>query len=162
MQVKRGDAALLLFYLDQAFGRRGWHGPTLSALVRNVGVAEAMWRPSPGRHSVWELVLHAAFWKNTVRRRITGDGSVRFPRSPANWPKTPEGPTARAWLDDVELLKAEHRKLVRTVSQFPAARLFRKVGTTRFIPADQIAGIAAHDLYHAGQIAMIRKLWAGR
>jgi hypothetical protein len=124
-----------------------------------VGVAEAMWRPAPGRHSVWELVLHAAFWKNTVRRRITGDASVRFPRSPANWPRAPESPTARGWADDVELLKAEHRKLVQTVSRFPAARLFRKVGTTRFIPADQIAGIAAHDLYHAGQIAMIRKLW---
>ena len=151
------EVRMLLFYLDQAFGRRGWHGPTLSAAIRDVSVRQALWRPGPGRNTIWELVLHTAFWKYEVRRRLTGD-TARFPRSPRNFPRMPEQPTARAWADDVALLKAEHARLVTIVRRFPAARLHRKIRGTRYIPAEQIAGIAAHDLYHCGQISLLKRL----
>ena len=151
------EIRMLLFYLEQAFGRRGWHGPTLSAAVRDVSMREALWRPAPGRNTIWELVLHAAFWKHEVRRRLTGE-TARFSRSPRNFPRMPEQPTARAWGDDVALLKSEHAKLVAMVEKFPAARLHRKIPGTRFIPVEQIAGIAAHDLYHCGQISLLKRL----
>jgi hypothetical protein len=149
---------LLLFYLDQAFGRRGWHGPTLSAAVRDLSPGDAAWRPAPGRHSIWELVLHTAYWKYAVRRRLAPAESGRFSRSPANWPAVPEEPTARSLADDVALLANEHAKLVAVVRGFPPAKLHRKIAGTRFIPAEQIAGIAAHDLYHCGQIGLLKRL----
>jgi hypothetical protein len=151
------DIRMLLFYLDQAFGRRGWHGPTLTAALRGVTVGRALWRPGPGRNTIWELVLHTGFWKHEVGRRLTGDPAP-FSRSPRNFPRMPEDPTARAWEDDVALLKVEHANLVATVQKYPPAKLHRKIPGTRYIPAEQIAGIAAHDLYHCGQISLLKRL----
>jgi hypothetical protein len=157
MKRAHPEIRMLLFYLDQAFGRRGWHGPTLSAAVRDVSVSQAVWRPAPGRNTIWELVLHTGFWKHEVRRRLTGE-PIRFPRSPRNFPRMPEEPTARAWADDVALLKRQHAELVAMVERYPAAKLHRKIPGTRYIPAEQIAGIAAHDVYHGGQISLLKRL----
>ena len=149
---------LLLFYLDQAFGRRAWHGTTLGAAVRGVTVRQALWRPGPRRHNVWELVLHTAYWKYEVRRRLTGgDGSV-FPRPGDDWPRLPTQTDDRAWKGDVALLRAEHQLFRRMVEHFPPARLGRRIPGTRFIPVEQIQGIAAHDLYHCGQIQLLKRL----
>jgi hypothetical protein len=157
MMRRHPETALLLFYLEQAFGRRGWHGPTLSAAVRDVTVEIARWRPGTQGHSIWELVLHAAFWKHTVRQRLTGERS-RFSRSPRNWPQVPEAGGAAEWRADVDLLKEEHGRLIAVVDAFPGARLHRKIAGTRYVPVEQILGIAAHDLYHCGQISLIKRL----
>ena len=149
---------LLLLYVDQAYGRRGWHGPTLSAAVRNVPVSTALWRPAHGRHNIWELVLHAAYWKFAVRRRLTQDSGSRFSRPGVNWPRLPANPTAAEWDNDVATLKSEHAKLVALVQGFSPARLHRHITGTRFIPVEQIQGIAAHDLYHCGQISLLKRL----
>lgn len=148
---------LLLFSLDQAFGRRGWHGPTLTGAIRGVSAAEALWRAAPGRNTIWELVLHTAFWKHTVRERLTGE-RTRFPGSPRNFPEQPAEPDGARWQADIELLRTAHRELVATVERFSAARLHRKIPGTRYVPVEQIAGIAAHDVYHAGQISLLRRL----
>jgi hypothetical protein len=155
------EIRLLLFYLDQAFGRRGWHGPTLSAALRKVSVRQALWRPGPRRHNIWELVLHTAYWKFAVRRRLTrltGERG-RFPHPGVNWPRLPADPSANEWTSDLVLLKSEHAKLVALVERFPRAALHRKIRGTRFIPAEQIAGIAAHDVYHCGQISLLKRLY---
>jgi hypothetical protein len=157
------EIGLLLFYLDQAFGRRGWHGPTLSAALQNVTLRQALWRPARG-HTIWELVLHTAYWKFAVRRRLSGltGERGRFPHPGVNWPRLPADPSATEWGSDVALLKSEHAKLVALVERFPPAALHRKIRGTRFIPAEQIAGIAAHDLYHCGQIGLIKRLYSER
>src|SRR5688572_24602893 len=101
MPRRNPETDLLLFYLDQAFGRRGWHGPTLSAALRGVRPDEAAWKPQPKRNSIWQLVLHAAFWKSTVRQRLDPQRAEGpFPRSPANFPAIPETPTPRDWARD--------------------------------------------------------------
>ena len=71
--------------LDEAFERKAWHGPNLRGALRGLTAAEAAWRPGPGRHNVWELAVHAAYWKYAVRRALTGEkrGAFRFPGS--NW-----------------------------------------------------------------------------
>ena len=157
MRRRHGEIELLLFYLDQAFGRHGWHGPTLSAALRDVSAEMALWRPGAQGHSIWELVLHAAFWKHTVRGRLTRDRS-RFSRSPRNWPRLPPSTGAAEWAADVALLRDEHARLTEVVEGFPGARLHRKIPGTRYVPVEQIQGIAAHDLYHCGQISLIKRL----
>jgi len=159
----RGRAAdprieLLLEVMDQAFDRRGWHGTTLRGSLRGVTPAEALWRPARGRHNIWELAVHAAYWKYAVRRRLAGDAAGSFARKPSDWPEVPTTPDARAWKLDIRLLEAEHRLLREVVRAMPPAKLERRSPQGVWTNAEEIHGVAAHDLYHTGQIQLIKKL----
>ena len=143
-------------------GRGAWHGPTAQGALRGVTAAQARWKPAPGRHSIWELTLHIAYWDYAVRRRLEPE-SPPFPRSPANWPALPPRADARAWAKDRALLAAEHAALVRTLRRFPHSRWSRfPAGRKRWTYGEMIVGIVAHDCYHAGQISMLKRLWHGR
>ena len=140
---------LLLESLDTAFDKRSWHGTTLDGAVRRVSAEQAA-RRVPGRKCVWEQLLHAAYWKHRVLAKLSKD-RPRFPRKGSNWPPLPPEPTEAAWKTDVELLRDLHRRLRSAVAALPPERLDRK--TTWLIH-----GAAAHDLYHAGQIKLLRRL----
>ncbi len=126
--------------------------------MRGLAVREALWRPGRGRHNIWELVLHTAYWKFIVRRRLTRDVALAFPRAGSNWPGLPREPDARAWKRDVGLLVEEHRRLRAVIARFPTTRLDRRGWWSRWTNAQHIFGIAAHDLYHAGQIQLLKRL----
>jgi uncharacterized damage-inducible protein DinB len=127
--------------------------------VRGVEVALARWRPGRGRHTIWELALHIAYWNYAVRRRLLGTPIPRFARSPANWPATPRPADQAAWDADRALLASEHRLLIETVRNFSPTRLNRRAGTgKRWTYGDLILGIAVHDAYHAGQIQLLKRL----
>ncbi len=158
--MSRGDPriGLLIQVLDEAFVAKGWQGATLSGAVRGLTHRQALWRPRPGRHNVWELVLHTAFWKHVVRERVAGGTRTPFPRGPRNFPRIPAQADAAAWKADVALLRRQHQLLVATVSGLPPSRLGARVGKSRWVVAEQIFGIAAHDLYHTGQIQLLKAL----
>ncbi|MEP7225803.1 MAG: DinB family protein [Gemmatimonadales bacterium] len=149
---------LLLGVMDQAFDRRSWHGTTLRGSLRGVTADEALWRPASGRHNIWELTVHAAYWKYAVRRRLAGDAAGSFARKPSDWPEVPTTPDARAWKRDVDLLGGEHRLLRDVVRGLPPARLEGRSPQGVWTNAQEIQGVAAHDLYHTGQIQLIKKL----
>lgn len=152
--------ALLLEVYDQSFDRSAWHGTPLGTGLRTLTWKEALRRPGRGRHNIWEIVLHMAYWKCVVRRRLTRDPSVVFSRSPANWPATPTQPTAALWRRDLALLRHEDRLLRNVIARFPAAHLGKKGWHTRWTNAATIYGIASHDLYHTGQIQLVKTLIA--
>lgn len=149
---------LLLQVTDQAFDKKAWHGTTLRGALRGLTPDVAIWRPARGRHTIWEYLLHAAYWKYIVRRRITRDTTISFPRKPSNWPAPPDGTTAKALKADIALLTQEHRLLRQAVEQFPATRLQARAPESQWTYAEHIHGIAAHDLYHAGQIQLVKRL----
>ena len=149
---------LLLEMLDQAFDQKGWHGTTLRGALRGVTPREALWRAAPGRHNVWELTLHTAYWKYAVRRRLAGAAIGSFDRKPSNWPAVPDPAHLRAWKRDVAVLEAEHRKLREVVSRLAPAALQRRSPRGVWTNAEEIHGVAAHDLYHTGQIQLIKRL----
>jgi uncharacterized damage-inducible protein DinB len=163
MKQKKPDPpiAVLLHVLDEAFDKSGWHGPNLFGSVRRLSPEEASWRPSPERHSVQDLVLHCAYWKYAVRRKLTHDKRGSFPLKGSNFfPR--EGPTALAtWAADRALLLEEHRKLREVVEKLPASRLQARAGKSRHTFLRLIAGIAAHDLYHTGQVRLLLRLAGG-
>ena len=153
------EIKLLLEMLDAAFQSRGWHGTTLTGALRGVTPKQALWRPRPGRHNVWELALHTAYWKYAVRRRITGDETHgAFPRRPNNWPMAPQAPDAAAWRRDLRLLRETHAALRAAVAALPPRQLGARSPTGQWTYAQQMHGIAAHDLYHTGQIQLIKRL----
>lgn len=144
---------------------QAWHGgPTPVGAVRGVSAALAHRRPGPGRHSIWELALHIAYWNYAVRRRLLASADLpRFPRSPANWPSPPKRPDESAWAEDRRLLAGQHRLLAETIYAFPPSRLADRVSSTkRWTFGELIVGILVHDAYHAGQIQLLKRLLSGR
>ena len=153
------DLSLYLSLLDEAFERKAWHGPNLRGTLRGVTAEVAAWRPGPGRHNVWELCVHAAYWKYAVRRMLTGEkrGSFRFPGS--NWFARPAGDaSAAAWKKDLAALGEEHRLLRAVISGLRARDLAQRPRGSKYTKARLIQGAAAHDLYHAGQIQLVKRL----
>ena len=148
--------------IDQAFDRKAWHGPTLRGSVRGVRCAEAEWKPAPGRHSIWEIVLHTAYWKYVVRRRLAGGERASFPRKGSNWFPVMGSRSEAEWREDVRLLDDEHRKLREVVAALPAAELRQRSPGGKWQRYEEIQGVAAHDLYHAGQIQLLKRLHQGR
>ncbi|HEY3011446.1 MAG TPA: DinB family protein [Gemmatimonadales bacterium] len=149
---------LLLEVIDQAFDHKSWHGTTLRGALRGLTAEEALWRPAAKRHNIWELVLHAAYWKYAVRRRLAGEAAGSFERRPSNWPDIPDPADRKAWKQDVALLESEHRKLREVVRGLTPAALDLRSPRGVWTNAEEIHGIAAHDLYHTGQIQLIKRL----
>ncbi len=149
--------AVLLDLLDEAYDRPAWHGPNLRGAIRGLTATEAAWLPRGGSNSVWRIALHCAYWKYAVRRRITGTGKRgSFAREGSNWFPLPTPADARAWRADVALLDEQHRALREAVAVLPPARLSERVG--QHSVARLVYGIAAHDLYHAGQVRLLIRL----
>lgn len=148
----------LLALLDEAYNRRSWHGTNLRGSIRGLTIQEAAWRPKRSRHNIWEIVVHAAYWKYAVWRRLTGTKRGSFPLEGSNWFARPDSPTAEAWRGDVALLERMHKQLRSAVEAFPDARVALHAPRSPFTYAALIRGAAAHDLYHAGQIQLLKRL----
>lgn len=148
---------VLLNGLEQAFERRAWHGTTLLGAIHTLSPQDVAWRPAPERHSIHELVVHAAYWKYRVWRHLTDDSESRFEEAGADWFARHEEDAAR-WGDDVGRLKAWHARVVAAARLFDPARLGEEA-YDGYTYEDLLRGIAAHDLYHAGQIALLKRLY---
>ena len=149
---------VLIAAIDQGFERKSWHGTNLRGAIRGMTARQASWRPAPGRHNAWEIVLHAAYWKYVVRRRLLGEKRGSFPLEGSNWFESPKAPSEAAWRDAVRLLEDVHRSMRAAVLALTPADLLKKGrrGTTTTLGL--VTGIAAHDLYHAGQIQLLKRL----
>ena len=143
---------IILALLDEGFSRKTWHGPNLLQSLKGISAKQAAWRPGPGRHNIWEVALHSAYWKYTVRRRIAG-GRGSFAVKGSNFFVRPEKAkkTEKAWKADRELLAKEHQAL-----RLAMQKVLRSQRAEKILP--MLYGIAFHDVYHAGQIRLLRRL----
>lgn len=148
----------LLTALDQAFDHPAWHGQNLRGAVRRLKAVEAAWRPGVGRNNIWELVVHCAYWKYTVTRRILGLKKGSFPLPGSNFFPRPVELSEKAWKVDLQLLDACHARLREAIEGLDPARLDQKL--TKWTVRDTIVGAALHDTYHGGQIQLIKRLYA--
>ena len=151
--------AMLLRIVDQGFERKAWHGTNLRGSLRGVTAEEAAWRPAPDRHNIWEEAVHAAYWKYTVTRRIRGGERGSFPLKGSDWFHRPEGDLdEKAWKEDLALLGRMHRELRETVEALPDEALDQVPPGSKDRLDDMISGVAFHDIYHAGQIQILKRL----
>ncbi len=150
--------AALVALLDEAFERRSWHGPNLRGALRGLHAAQAAWRPSAGRHCAWEIAVHAAYWKYAAWRRLTGEKRGSFARAGSNW-FTSTAPASEArWKRDQALLATCHERLREVVVGLSDEDLSRRSPGGRETIGRLVRGVAAHDLYHAGQIQLLKRL----
>ena len=151
---------LLLEVYDQAYTAPAWHGTPLKGSLRGVSARQALWRPGPKRHCIWDLVLHTAYWKCMVRRRLLRDPTISFPRDGHNWFDLPRPANESAWKRDRALLDEQHRLLRRAIARLEARDLGQRAWHSRWPIKAEVYGIASHDLYHAGQIQLLKRLMA--
>lgn len=149
---------LLLQLIDLAYNKKSWHGTNLRGSIRGLTARQATWRPASSRHNIAEIVLHCAYWKYIVRRRILGEKKGSFPVKGSNWFHCPAKLTEKEWRQDVELLESCHAALRKTIAQLSLADLSVVPAGSKFDNAFVLTGIASHDLYHAGQIQLLKRL----
>jgi hypothetical protein len=159
---RRSEVALLLRLVDASYEKKAWQGPNLRGSLRGVTAKQAAWRPSPGRHNIWELVLHAAYWKYAVRRMLTGERRGAFPVKGSNWFALPVTPTEQAWRGDLALLDREHRRLRKAVASLSGSQLAKKPRGSKYSTGNLVYGVASHDVYHTGQVQLMKRLWRDR
>lgn len=155
-----GEVRLLLDSIDEAFDRHSWHGTNLRGSLRGVGERELSWRPGEGRHNIWEIAVHAAYWKYAAWRLLAGEKRGNFGLAGSNWFARPDPESARTWRDDLALLASTHAQLRRAVAALDPRRLDEPV-KGRLTAAALVRGVVAHDLYHAGQIQLLKRLMRG-
>jgi uncharacterized damage-inducible protein DinB len=154
LQMSTTEAARIADQLRRAFDGTAWHGPSLMELLDDVDAVTAAAKPLPKVHSIWELVLHIAAWDGAGCRRLGGE-TVQLTGT-ANFPLVPR-PAEAAWRKAVSQVKRTHDVLVKTVAALPESRLRERVPGKRYDFYFMLHGIAQHELYHAGQIAILKK-----
>jgi len=152
---------ILLRALDTGYDHKSWHGPILKGSLRGISPEEAAWRPAPKRHNVWELAVHAAYWKYSVLHRLRPE--VRFPLKGSNWFPRLEGEISEtAWKADLRILEQIHRDLRAAVAALRDEDLETVPQGSKKAVRDLVLGVAYHDIYHAGQIQLLKRLREGR
>ena len=149
---------LLVRILDESFDTKAWQGTTLRGAIRGITARQAAWRPRKDRHSIWDLTLHTAYWKYTVRRRLLGEKRGSFPRKGSNFFELLPGAGEVEWKTDVALLVEQHSALRAAVLTIDPDRLGDIVPGAKWRTEQLIYGAAAHDAYHTGQIQVLKRL----
>ena len=164
MAKKTSDAqvTLLLRMLDEGFNKSAWHGPNLRGSIRRVDAAQAGWRPGAERKSIADHTVHATYWKYAARRRLTGEKRGSFPLKGSNWFKLEQPLSPATWKSYVKLADETHKGLRAVVCELSDRDLTRVTKGAKIDIQRLLYGIALHDVYHAGQIQLLKRLHAGR
>lgn len=152
------EAARIADQLRRAFDGEAWHGDSLFEILKGVTAAQAAKRPIHSAHSIWELVLHIAAWDGAVLRRM---GGVAVTLSdPENFPPVEDASEA-TWRKALAETRRVHEELVAAVAALPDSRLSEQVPGKEgayYTFYYMLHGLVQHELYHAGQIALLKKL----
>jgi uncharacterized damage-inducible protein DinB len=141
--------------LRRSYEGEAWHGPPLRELIEDVDAETAAARPIADAHTIWELVLHITAWQDAARRRLEGDPAHLTDEE--DWPPVLEVGD-EAWSDTVAALDVTHRRLTEAVGGLNEIELYGKVIEQEYSVYELLHGIVQHDLYHAGQIALLKKV----
>lgn len=140
--------------LNRSFRGEAWHGPSLQDLLQGITFEQAAVRPWPNVHAIWELVLHITAWIDVTRRRLEGE---QFEPSPdQDWPAVPP-PSEAGWKIALGNLEGAHEKLRGAIAAFDPERLDERCPGKPYSIYFLLHGVIQHNLYHAGQIAILKK-----
>jgi uncharacterized damage-inducible protein DinB len=149
------ETARIADQLDRAFKGEAWHGPALLEILADVNAVTAHARPIADAHSIWELVLHISAWEGAILRRMHGEtlqleGAENFPEI--------QDTSEAAWRSALEKLNRKHGELLASITAMPEPKLAEQVPGKDYDFYFMLHGAVQHALYHAGQIAFLKKL----
>jgi uncharacterized damage-inducible protein DinB len=139
--------------LRRAFDGEAWHGPAVREVLAGVSAERAAAHPIPGAHSIWELVIHIGVWEEVALRRVRGE-TVR-PTDAEDWPAP--GSSRADWSSTLTRVEQGHAALVEAIGALPDSQLDASAAGERYSIYVLLHGVVQHDLYHAGQIALLKK-----
>ena len=140
--------------LERAFEGNAWHGPSVRELLADMRAERALAKPLANAHSIWEIVLHIAAWERVVRRRLAGEDVTLSPEE--DWPPVQEA-SEIAWRTAVDSLEKGHQELQSLIARLSEAQLQDQVVGRHDSVYQMVHGVIQHDLYHAGQMAILKK-----
>lgn len=163
---KQSDTSALvdqmLALIDQAYNKKTWHGTNFRGSLMRVTPEMAAWRTSKERHNIWEVLIHVAYYKYVLWRRLSGDKSGKFPYKAdsrwGDWFVRPDHISDNAWKEDLALLKEYHGLLREFVAQLDPVRDKAKWAKIEH----HVIGAAYHDVYHTGQIQLLKRMWSAK
>jgi hypothetical protein len=145
----------LVMQLQHSMEGPAWHGPSVREALEGIEAADAVTHPIPGAHGCWEIVLHLAGSYQLVLRRLDGNAAPSLPQE--DWPEVPTA-TDENWKRDVAALYALNARIRTVIRDFRPERLFEQIIAESPYPAfTQFVGLTQHDLYHAGQIVLLKR-----
>jgi len=144
----------ILDQLEINFRGDAWHGPSVMRLLADVSAEQAAAKTVQNMHSIWELVLHIKVWKDAPRRRLAGEAFEPTPEE--DWPEVTNTSEA-AWEITLKELETSHEQLAEAVSKLDDSQLHEPATGTDYSNYFMIHGVIQHDLYHTGQIALLKK-----
>lgn len=141
--------------LRRAHAGEAWHGPALESILKDVSAESAHRRPIAASHNIWEIVHHIAAWEDVVRRRLSGEVAKSItPKQ--DWP--PVGDTSEtAWQRSQDELRAGHERLQQAIARLAPRQVDQPVPGMGYNVYHMLHGVVQHTLYHAGQIAILKK-----
>ena len=140
--------------LNRAFEGEAWHGPSVLNILDGITAQQAAARPFSGLHNIWEIMLHIAAWERACSSRLAGD-RAELPDE-EDWPKVAQT-TEQAWGDARKALRQAHDELVLAVSKLDEGRLDQPIVAGMSSVYVTLHGVIQHTIYHAGQIAILKK-----
>ena len=146
----------ILNQLKRAYEGEAWHGPSVREALAGVSAEQAHARSLANAHTIWELTQHIAVWESVGLRRLQGDRAAIEISSPEDWPP-PEDQSEAAWEQAKAALDRGHQALVAAISQVRESRLDEPILEGMSTVYVTLHGVIQHDLYHAGQIAILKK-----
>ena len=147
--------------LERAYRKKSWHGTGLRGSLRLLEPEARTWRPGPDRPNAWELMVHAAYWKYIVLKALEPEAGHAFGEKGSNFFIREPGLSDTVWKGDFARLDALHGKVLLAAANLRPADLDRPAPGRKENTFTLLAGLAAHDLHHAGQVQLIRRLWEG-
>jgi uncharacterized damage-inducible protein DinB len=155
--MSQREAERIAGQLDRAILGDAWHGPAVLELLDGVDARAASSYPVPGAHSIWELALHITTWLDIPRRRLQGE--TVEPGESEDWPAIGE-PTERRWREAVDALRSAHRAYSAAIRAADEATLDATSPGRTHDNYTLVHGSVQHALYHAGQIAILKRAQA--
>jgi uncharacterized damage-inducible protein DinB len=153
-EINMTEINRILDQMDRAFSGEAWHGPDLKQLLDGVSAEDASKHPVSGAHSIWELVSHIAAWNTIVQQKSKGE--VVNVTAEQDWPPVWEASEV-AWKRSLENLAESRTRLRNYVKTVRDDQLDERVQRENYSQYVLLQGLVQHDLYHAGQIAVLKK-----
>jgi uncharacterized damage-inducible protein DinB len=161
LQSAMSETLRIVDQLEREHAGDPWHGTPLRDILDGIDAAQAARKPLADGHSIWELVLHVTGWKREVAKRV-GGAPAGLPVE-GDWPAV-GNPTEERWQAALRDLEDAHRGLLAAIQALPEAKLFEPTNDPRNRPLGAgvshyvlLHGIVQHDVYHSGQIALLKK-----
>jgi len=135
-----------------------WHGDPIKRILQDIDPQQAFRKPSQNVHSLWEIILHIIAWEKVVLKSLQGAAYTML-HDEDDWPLAKE-PSSEAWQATLKVLEETTETLRTLIAAFPETKLHEQVPGQNFTFYMALHGVIHHNLYHAGQIAILKKMSA--